>query len=138
VRQAVLNLGAAQRAFDHLVSYLPQRKTFGKALSEREPLRWMLARAAADLEGTRALIYRVAFLIDSGEDPRWEVPAMKTRAAQMACRVIDLSIQLHGAVGISTELPLERLYRDVRGFRISEGADEVQRMLVARELVGRE
>jgi acyl-CoA dehydrogenase len=138
VRQAVLNLGAAQRAFDQLVAWLPERRTFGKALSERQPLRWMLARAAADLEGTRAMIYRVAYLIDQGHDPRWEVPPLKTRAAQMACRVIDLSIQLHGALGISTELPLERLYRDVRGFRISEGSDEVQRMLIARELVGRE
>jgi alkylation response protein AidB-like acyl-CoA dehydrogenase len=135
VRQAVYNLGAAQRAFDSLLSWLPERRTFGKALCERESVRWMLARAAVDLEAARAMIYRAAYLIDNGFDPRWEVPAMKTYAAQMACRVIDLAIQLHGARGISSELPLERLYRDIRGFRISEGADEVQRMLIAREMI---
>ena len=138
VRQAALNIGAAQRAFDLMVRWVPTRRTFGKSLAEREAVRWMIARAAADLQSARYLVYRVASQIDKGADPRWEVPPMKTRAAQMVCRVVDLAMQLHGALGISRDLPLERIYRDVRGFRISEGADEVQRVLVAREFAGRE
>ncbi len=138
VRQAALNLGAGQRAFDIMVRWVPERRTFGKPLADREAVRWMIARAAADLQSARYLVYRVASQIDAGGEPRWEVPPMKTRAAQMACRVVDLAMQLHGALGISRDLPLERIYRDVRGFRISEGADEVQRVLVAREFAGRE
>lgn len=137
IRQTAMTLGAAQRALDMLADWLPRRSTFQRSLSDRQPLRWSVARAAAELRAARLLAYRVAAHIDSGQDVRWEVPFAKSRAAQVACTVIDLAIQLHGGRGVSRDLPLERLYRDVRSMRITEGADEVQRDLVIRRLLGR-
>jgi len=138
IRQAALCLGTAQRAFDLLLPWLRRRVTFGRPLAQREAIRWLVARAAADLRAARLLTYSVAQQIDRGVDVRWEVPTAKTRAAQMAGRVVDLAMQLHGALGVSRDLPLERLYRDIRSMRITEGADEIQRDLIARELAGRE
>ncbi len=137
VRQAALNIGAGQRAFDMMVKWVPNgapwegsRRAGGGAVDDRSA-------------GGRPPIRPLPRLSGGLTDRQWArtaagIPPMKTRAAQMACRVVDLAMQLHGALGIGRDLPLERIYRDVRGFRISEGADEVQRVLVAREFAGRE
>jgi acyl-CoA dehydrogenase len=80
-------------------------------------------------------VYAIAAASDRGENIRAVVPAAKTLAAQTAWRATDLAIQMHGATGIGRDVPAERLYRDVRSFRITEGSDEVLRSLIARELL---
>jgi acyl-CoA dehydrogenase len=135
LRQASMSLGVAQRALDETLAWVAERRTFGKLLKEREIVRARLARAAVDLRAARLMTYAIAGASDRGENIRAMVPAAKTLAAQTAWRITDLAVQLHGAVGIGRDRPVERLYRDVRSFRITEGSDEVQRSLIARELL---
>jgi acyl-CoA dehydrogenase len=130
-------LGVAARCLEMSVRYAKQRVTFGKPLSERQAIQWMLADSEVALHAARLMVYHAAWNYDRGKDVRHETAMVKLFCSEMVGQVVDRAIQIHGAMGLTTELPFERWYRDVRSRRITEGASEIQRMLIARRLIER-
>lgn len=133
---AARSLGLASRAIDMMIAHSRERKTFGVALADRQTVQNWISDSWQELEMVRLLTYRLAWKIDRGQsDVRREAAMVKVQATEMATRVIDRAIQLFGGMGVSKELPLEYMSRIVRVYRIVEGASEIHRWTVARDLV---
>jgi acyl-CoA dehydrogenase len=128
-------LGAANRALDVAVPYARERRAFGKALAEHQAVQWPLADSALEVHASRLMVMHAAWKLDRGEEARVETSMCKVFVAEAVSRVIDRCIQICGARGVSGDLPLERLYRDVRAFRIYDGPSEVHRMVIARHVL---
>jgi acyl-CoA dehydrogenase len=128
-------LGAADRAVEIAVAYARERQAFGKALAEHEAVQWMLADSAVEMHAARLMVLEAAWRLDRGDEARRETSMCKVFVAEAVGRVIDRCIQVCGARGYSRDLPLERLYRDVRAFRIYDGPSEVHRMVIARHVL---
>ena len=133
--QVPISVGLAQRALELAAGYAKKRVTFGQPIAQREAVQWMLAESAAEIRAARLMARSVAWRLDHGEEPRREAAIAKVYAGEMGSRVLDRAIQIHGGLGVSRELPLERMYRDQRSFRITEGGTEVQRWVIARDLL---
>ena len=132
-------VGFARRALDEAVGYSRKRRQFGHALAEFQGIQFALADMATDLEAARLLVYQAASMKD--EDHQ-EVPLKssiaKLFATEAAQRIVDQSLQIHGANGVVAGNILERLYRDVRALRIYEGTSEIQRLIIAKHLLKQE
>jgi acyl-CoA dehydrogenase len=128
-------LGIAQRALDMMIEYAKNRVTFGLPLSERQAVQFMIADSAMELHACRLLVYECAWRSDRGEDVRNLSYMVKVMCAEMVGRVVDRSIQVHGGVGLTRDLPLEWWYRQVRSLRITEGTPEVLRWRLAQHLI---
>ena len=128
-------IGTADRLLEMAVEYAKIRQTFGKALSERQAIQWMLADSAMELSLARSLAYETLRRIDNGEDTGTAPSMVKLFASEMVGRVADRVVQIFGGAGLIRGVPVERFYRDVRHYRIGEGSSEVQRMLIARDLL---
>jgi acyl-CoA dehydrogenase len=128
-------LGAAARAVEIATRYALERQAFGKRLSEHQAVQWMLADSAIEIHASRLMTLQAAWLLDRGDEARQETSMCKVFVAEAVGRVIDRCIQICGALGISRDLLLERLYRDVRAFRIYDGPSEVHRMVIARHVL---
>jgi len=128
-------LGIAQRALEMAIARARERQTFGQHLSERQAVQWMIADSYMELHATRLLTYETAWKEDQGKDPRVEASEVKCFATEMAFRVLDRSIQVHGGIGLTKDLPLERWFREIRVLRIGEGPSEIHRWVVARSLL---
>ena len=137
VQMAAWSVGRAQRALDMMVEYVPQRKTFGVALSERQAIQWWIADAATRIHATRLMTYECAWRIDRGMDARTQLSMIKAAATEMAWEVIDHAMQAFGAMGMTKELPLQMMANEARLMRIYEGPTEVHRMVLARNTLGR-
>jgi acyl-CoA dehydrogenase len=127
--------GIAQRALEIATEYAVQREAFGKTLSEHQSLQWMLADSATELYAGRLMIQHCAWLLTKGEQARQESSMCKVFVAETVNRVIDRALQICGASGISRDLPLSHWYAAARAFRIYDGASEVHRMVVARQVI---
>lgn len=127
-------IGTADRLIEMGVEYAKTRHTFGKPLSERQSIQWMLADSATELAQARALAYDTLRRIDAGEDVGTAPSMVKLSCSEMVGRVADRVIQIFGGAGLIRGVPVERFYRDVRHYRVGEGASEIQRMLIARAL----
>ena len=134
---SAIALGVAQRAYDEAVEYVQQREAFGKHLADFQGLRWMVADMAVKLDAARLLIYRAASNASAGFPSELEAAVAKTFANEAALSVVSDAMQLFGANGYSAAYPMERLYRDVRGFAIAGGTTQIQRNLIARKVLGR-
>jgi acyl-CoA dehydrogenase len=129
-------LGQAERAFEMLCAWANVRHAHGSLLRDKGEVHRYVAESAAQIHAARLMTLDTARLMDEGSEARVETSLIKFFTARMLHDVIDRAIQVHGAAGISGDLPLERMYRDARGARLYDGPDEVHRMLVARELLG--
>jgi alkylation response protein AidB-like acyl-CoA dehydrogenase len=129
------HVGIAKYALETAIEYAKQRETFGKPLSERQAVRWMIADSAVDIHTARLAIYDCAWKADQGIDVRHEASIVKLHSSEMLEDVLDRAIQIHGGLGVSKDLPLERWYREARIRRIGEGPSEIQRRTIARNLV---
>jgi acyl-CoA dehydrogenase len=127
-------IGIAQAALDLACQWAQDRDVFGGKLSDKQGIRWMLVDSEVELRAARLLVYQAAWNADLGRNVRVDASIAKLNSTETAYRVLDRCIQIHGALGLSTELPLERWFRDLRVKRLGEGATEVQREVVAREL----
>jgi len=127
-------LGAAARAQEIAIDYAKQRQAFGKRLSEQQAIQFMLADSAMELQAGRLLVLHAAWKLQQGDKARVETSMCKVVVSETVQRVIDRAIQVCGAKGVSGDLILERLYREVRAFRIYDGPSEVHRMVIARQL----
>ena len=130
-------VGFATRALDEARTHVRARRQFGRALSEFQGVQHMLADMATDVEAARLLVHRAAAGVDAGRDAPMEASMAKLFATECAGRVVDRAVQLLGAKGLVEGTPVERLYREVRGLRIYEGTSEIQRNLIAREILRR-
>jgi acyl-CoA dehydrogenase len=128
-------IGAADRLLEMSAAYAKERSTFGKPLAERQAIQWMLADSATELALTRALTYETLRRIEAGEDVGTAASMCKLSASEMVGRVADRAVQIHGGMGLVRGFPIERFYRDVRHYRVGEGSSEIQRMVIAREVL---
>jgi alkylation response protein AidB-like acyl-CoA dehydrogenase len=132
---AAAALGFGQRALDEALQYARQRAMFGRKLADFQLTQAALADMATDLDAARLLTYRAAWLRDQGENVTREAAMAKMTATETAQRVIDRAVQMFGGRGVVCGQIVERLYRDIRALRIYEGATEVQKLIIARELL---
>jgi tryptophanyl-tRNA synthetase len=129
-------VGIAQGAFEEAVRYARQRRAFGKTLGEFQAIQWMLADMQTEIEAARSLTYYAAWLRDAGSKRLGPFASRaKLYASEMANRVVYKAVQVHGSVGYSRETDVERMYRDARVLSIYEGTSEIQRMIIARDLL---
>jgi alkylation response protein AidB-like acyl-CoA dehydrogenase len=130
-------VGLAQGALEESVKHAKARKAFGTAIGEFQAIQWMLADMQTELEAARGLLYQAAYLKDSGGKMGAAASKAKLYASEMVNRVVAKAVQIHGSQGYSRESEVERMYRDARVITIYEGTSEVQRMIVARELLAK-
>jgi alkylation response protein AidB-like acyl-CoA dehydrogenase len=128
-------LGQAQRAFELMCNYAGERYAHGSLLSEKGEIQRYIAESAAEIQAARLMTLDAARVMDSGDDARVQIALIKFWGARMLHNVIDRAIQVHGALGVTEDTPLEFMYREARYARIYDGPDEVHRMTVARKLV---
>jgi acyl-CoA dehydrogenase len=128
-------IGTADRLLEMSAAYAKERHTFGKPLAERQAIQWMLADSAVELATARAYTYETLRRVEAGEDVGAAPSICKLCCSEMVGRVADRAVQIHGGMGLVRGYPVERFYRDVRHYRVGEGSSEIQRMLIARELL---
>lgn len=128
--------GMARRALDEAVAYARARQQFGRAIAEHQLIQEKLADMATELDAARLLVYRAAYLKDAGADTvTREASEAKLFATEAASRIIDQALQIHGGAGLIRGHIIERLYRDVRALRIYEGTSEIQKLIIAGQLL---
>ncbi|HUI13926.1 MAG TPA: acyl-CoA dehydrogenase family protein [Xanthobacteraceae bacterium] len=135
---AACSLGGAQAALEKTLAYMKERKAFGKRLDEFQALQFRLADMATALEASRALLWRAAAAFDRGDANAPQLSAMAKRFVTDSCfDVANQALQLHGGYGYLSEYGIEKIVRDLRVHQILEGTNEIMRLIVARQLVGR-
>jgi acyl-CoA dehydrogenase len=124
-----------QRALDLSIDWSKNRVTFGKPLAARQAIQWQIVDMFIDHQALQALTYQMAARADAGEDIRAEAGMVKLTSMIWGTRTLDQAIQIHGAMGESLEMPLTLFYRYLRHGQIGGGANEIQRMQIARKLL---
>jgi acyl-CoA dehydrogenase len=132
---AAAALGFARRALDEALARATSRKMFGQTLADFQLTQAKLAQMAVGIDAAALLTYRAAWLRDQGQRVTREAAMAKLTATETAQQVIDAAVQMFGGLGVVSEQPVERLYREIRSLRIYEGASEVQQLIIARELL---
>jgi hypothetical protein len=132
---AALSLGIGRGAFDAARRYTQERYQFGKAISEFQGIQWKLADMATQLDAARLLTLRAAVMKDAGQKTTLESSMAKLMASEVAVRICDEAVQLHGGYGFIKDYPVEKFYRDVKLCTIGEGTSEIQRIIIAREIL---
>lgn len=130
-----LSVGIAQGALEAAVAYAKERLAFGRPIADFEAIQWMIADGATEIEAARLLVYRAAWLKDQGVRFTREAAMAKLLASEAAERATRSAIQILGSYGYSREYPVERMYRDARLMTIGEGTSEVQRLVIARQVL---
>jgi butyryl-CoA dehydrogenase len=130
-------LGLAQAAFDQAVKYSRERVQFGQPIASFQAIRWMIADMATEIDAARMMVYRAAAMKDAGKRFTKEAAMAKLCASEVAERAAFKALQIHGGYGYSREYPVERIYRDQRLCSIGEGTSEIQRLVIAREVLGK-
>ncbi|WP_449355388.1 acyl-CoA dehydrogenase family protein [Virgibacillus natechei] len=128
-------VGASERLLQMAIDYSKERETFGKPISERQAIQWQIADSAVEIEAAKWLVLNATFTLDEGEDNRHLASMAKLYGSNMGNRVIDRVLQIHGGMGYTKELPIERWYREARLWRIYDGTDEIQRLIISRNLL---
>jgi hypothetical protein len=132
---AALALGIGRGALDAALKYVKERRQFGKAIAEFQGIQWKLADMATELDAARLLTQRAAVLKDAGRKVTRESSMAKLFASEVAVRICDEAVQLFGGYGFIKDYPAEKFYRDVKLCTIGEGTSEIQRMVIAREIL---
>jgi hypothetical protein len=132
---AALSVGLAQGAYEAARSYAKERRQFGQPIASFQAIQWKLADAATKIEASRLLTYRAAYLKDLGRRMTKESAMAKLYASETAVRVADDCVQIHGGYGFVKDYPAEKYFRDVKLLTIGEGTSEIQRLVIARQLL---
>ena len=132
---AALSLGMAEGAYEAALKYSKTRRQFGKAISEFQAIQWKLADMATEIEAAKLLTFRAASMKDAGMKTTQESSMAKLFASEVAVRCANESVQIHGGYGFIKDYPAEKFYRDVKLCTIGEGTSEVQRLVIARQLL---
>ena len=131
---AAMGVGIAQGAYDLAFAYASERRQFGKPISKFQAVRFKLADIATEIEAGRALVYRAAWLKDQGRPFGLAAAQAKLYTGELSNRAVNWALQIHGGYGYMAEYAISRLFRDQKILEIGEGTNEVQRMVIAREL----
>ena len=134
---AALAVGLAQGAYEAALSYARERKAFGKTIGSFQAIQWKLADAATKIEAARLLTYRAAYLKERGGRTTLQSSMAKLYASEIAVKVADDCVQIHGGYGFVKDYPAEKYFRDVKLTTIGEGTSEIQRLVIARQLLSR-
>ena len=132
---AALSLGMAEGAYGAALKYSKEREQFGKAISEFQAIQWKLADMATEIEAAKLLTYRAAAMKDAGMKTTLESSMAKLYASEVAVRCANEGVQIHGGYGYIKDYPAEKFYRDVKLCTIGEGTSEIQRLVIARQLL---
>ncbi len=135
IAMAAMGVGIAQAALDQAARYMKQRTAFGRTLAEFNGLQGMVAEIATDIDVARLLTLRAAWLKDQGRPAMHAAAMAKLFASETAMRAATKAVQIHGGAGYITEFPVERIFRDAKLTEIGEGTSEIQRMVIAREVL---
>lgn len=130
-----LAVGLAQAAHEEAMKYAKERHTFGQPIAQHQAIQWMIADAATRIDAARLMVYRAAWLKQMGRPYTTEAAMAKLFATEVAEKVCFDAIQIHGGYGYSAEFPVERIYRDQRLMTIGEGTSEIQRLVIARDVL---
>jgi alkylation response protein AidB-like acyl-CoA dehydrogenase len=136
IAMAAMAVGIAQAALDQALVYMKQRRAFGKTLAEFNGLQGMIADIGTEVEAARLLTLRAAALKDAGRPAKTAASMAKLFASEVAMKAATKALQIHGGAGYITEFPIERIFRDAKLTEIGEGTSEIQRMVIARDLLG--
>ncbi|MBN1162936.1 MAG: acyl-CoA dehydrogenase family protein [Candidatus Krumholzibacteriota bacterium] len=128
-------LGAAKEALALSVAYSNERIQFGRKISQNQAVQWMLADMAVDIYNMESILYRTAWMYDQGKNVTRESSIVKLFCSEALDRVVDNAMQIYGGYGFTCDFPIERMYRDSRINRIFEGTSEIQRMIIARDIL---
>lgn len=128
-------VGSSERLLQMAIDYANERKTFGKLIGERQAIQWQIADSAVEIEAAKWLVLNAAYTLDQKEDNRHAASMAKLYGAVIGNNVVDRVMQIHGGMGYTRELPIERWYREARLWRIYDGTDEIQRLIIARNLL---
>jgi acyl-CoA dehydrogenase len=131
------SIGRAERALELAIEHANQRSTFGQPLAKRQAIQWMIADSTVELHAARLMTYHAAWKADQGLPYHVEASQVKLYGDEVYMRIVDRAIQIHGGIGLSRELPLELMYRDARSRLITEGSSEMQRIIIASEMLGK-
>jgi acyl-CoA dehydrogenase len=134
VRHGARALGVMERCIELGARYAKQRVTFGKPLSERQAIQWMLVDSYIELQSLRLMVYRTAWKHDRGEDIRYDAYMIKIRGDRLSFECADRCMQIHGGAGLTLDLPIEKFWRDQRSMMITEGPEEVLKTALARRI----
>jgi short-chain 2-methylacyl-CoA dehydrogenase len=129
-----MGVGLAQGALDEALAYAKERRAFGQPISKYQAIQAKLADVSAEIEAARLLTYRAALLKDRGEPFTLVAAQAKLKTGRLAVRATEEAVQIHGGYGYIEEYPVCRFYRDAKILTIGEGTDEVQQIVIAREL----
>jgi acyl-CoA dehydrogenase len=132
---ATMAVGRARRAMDLALNYAVERKQFGKAIGKFQGVSFKLADMVTEIDAADWLTLAAAWRVDNGMPANREIASAKLYATEMLARVTDEALQIFGGMGLMSDLPLERLWRDARVERIWEGTSEIQRHIISRELL---
>jgi butyryl-CoA dehydrogenase len=132
---AAMAVGLAQGAFERALAYAQEREQFGRPIADFQAIQWMLADSATEIDAARLMVYRAAWRKDEGQRFSQEASMAKLFATQVSERVCWRAIQVHGGYGYAREYAVERMYRDQRLCAIGEGTNEIQRLVIARNLL---
>jgi alkylation response protein AidB-like acyl-CoA dehydrogenase len=128
-------IGSCERLLTMAIDHANTRETFGQLIAERQAIQWMIADSGVEIEALRWLVLHAAWQVDAGLDSRHAQSVAKLYGGVKANEIVDRVLQIHGGMGYTRELPIERWYRELRLLRIYEGTDEIQRRTIARNLL---
>jgi len=132
---AVFAVGIARAAMEHAIAYARERRQFGKPIAEQQAVQFMVADMASDVEAARLLAWKAAWLLDEGKRNTLVSSHAKRFAADMAMRATTDAVQIFGGYGYTSDYPVEKLMRDAKLIQIYEGTSQIQRLVIARELL---
>ncbi|MEE8334410.1 MAG: acyl-CoA dehydrogenase family protein [Alphaproteobacteria bacterium] len=135
LKHGARGVGTAQRCLDLMSSYAKQRETFGKKLADRQAVQWMITDTYIELQAARMMVYATAQQAAAGEIARTDAYIQKMYADELGFRAADRCMQVHGGIGLTTDLPIEQFWRQARSFRITEGPTEIMKMVIARNIL---
>ena len=134
IRHGARALGVMERCLELGSSYAQGRVTFGKPLAQRQAVQWMLVDAYVELQALRLMVYHAAWKYDRGEDVRYDAYMVKIRGDRLSFECADRCMQIHGGVGLTLDLPIEKFWRNQRSMMITEGPEEVLKSALARRI----
>ena len=133
---AAMAVGIARACLEEALDYARRRKQFGQPIGKTQAIQWMLADMATEIDAARLLVWRAAALITAGESGTREAAMAKLHASEVATRAANTALQIHGGYGYLRDFPVERYLRDAKACELGEGTSEMQRLVIARELLG--
>jgi acyl-CoA dehydrogenase len=128
-------LGGAEAALDAMCRYAAGRSQFGRPIGEKQSIQWLIANTAIEIEALRSLVYRTAWMVDTHQPYTKEAAMCKLYGSEVASRAVDRALQVHGALGYDRDFPIERMWRDARIAEIFEGTNEIQRIVIAGQVL---